>query len=167
MTSRLSTSLQSPRDLMNCRSRQFLVLADFRGIFQLGLCVQLQGHLDSTCSEQRGRRGPEELENRFRMNFHSKHVHVQFVHFVGYKKGASEHVWQASLSLWCYTLLAVCGFLLIKCSCSMCFLVLESRSQNTCFLRHDNKNNYTHLHILLHCYIWVPLQQLYENHSPK
>lgn len=90
MTSRLSTSLQSPRDLMNCRSRQFLVLADFRGIFQLGLCVQLQGHLDSTCSEQRGRRGPEGLENRFRMNFHNKLVRVPFVHSVGYKKGASE-----------------------------------------------------------------------------
>lgn len=87
MTSRLSTSLQSPRDLMNCRSRQFLVLADFRGIFQLGLCVQLQGHLDSTCSEQRGRRGPEGLENRFRMNFHNKLVRV---HSVGYKKGASQ-----------------------------------------------------------------------------
>lgn len=90
MTSRLSTSLQSPRDLMNCRSRQFLVLADFRGIFQLGLCVQLQGHLDSTCSEQRGRRGPEGLENRFRMNFHNKLVRVPFVHSVGYKKGASQ-----------------------------------------------------------------------------
>lgn len=52
--------------------------------------MQLQGHLDSTCSEQRGRRGPEGLENRFRMNFHNKLVRVPFVHSVGYKKGASQ-----------------------------------------------------------------------------
>lgn len=111
MTSRLSTSLQSPRDLMNCRSRQCLVLADFRGIFRLGLCVQLQGHLDSTCSEQRGRRGLEGLENRFRMNFHNKLVHVPFVHFVGYKKGPSEECLTSKFVLvMLYTPYSLCVF---------------------------------------------------------
>lgn len=80
------------------------------------------------------------------------------------KKDHQSSVWQASLSWWCYTLLTVCGFLLIKCSCSMCFLVLESRSQDTCFLWQDKKIITL---ISIFCYIWALLQQLYENHSPK